>query len=166
RLGWRVCRVGGGAGVCGVGGGVLEGGEGRGGLRRVSRREMSSAKARSGAALIHPLRSKASMLGFGRTLKQAYRSVRGSKSTSVAVILTLSLGIGVTTAVFSIVYAVLLPPLPYPESDRLVRVWLNNPRQGIEKDVTSYPNFVDWRAQSRSIEGMAAVAPARRNLTG
>lgn len=106
------------------------------------------------------------MLGFSRTLKQAYRSVRGSKSTSAAVILTLALGIGVTTAVFSIVYGVLLRPLPYPESDRLVRVWLNNPRQGIDKDVTSYPNFVDWRAQSRSIHGMAAVAPAARNLTG
>lgn len=106
------------------------------------------------------------MLGFSRTLKQAYRSVRGSKSTSAAVILTLALGIGVTTAVFSIVYGVLLRPLPYPESDRLVRVWLNNPRQGIDKDVTSYPNFVDWRAQSRSIQGMAAVAPAARNLTG
>jgi putative ABC transport system permease protein len=106
------------------------------------------------------------MLGFGWTLKYAYRSVRGSKSTSVAVILTLALGIGVTTAVFSIVYGVLLRPLPYPESDRLVRVWLNNPRQGIDKDITSYPNFVDWRAQSRSIQGMAAVARAARNLTG
>jgi putative ABC transport system permease protein len=106
------------------------------------------------------------MLGLGRTLKYAYRSVRGSKSTSVAVILTLALAIGVTTAVFSIVYGVLLRPLPYPASDRLVRIWLSNPRQGIDKDVTSYPNFVDWRAQSRSIEGMAAVASAARNLTG
>ena len=78
----------------------------------------------------------------------------------------MALGIGVTTAVFSIVYGVLLRPLPYPESDRLVRVWLSNPRQGIEKDVTSYPNFVDWRAQSRSIQEMAAVAPAVRNLIG
>jgi putative ABC transport system permease protein len=106
------------------------------------------------------------MLGFGRTLKYAYRSLRGSKSTSVTVILTLALGIGVTTAVFSIVYGVLLRPLPYPESDRLVRVWVSNPRQGIDKDITSYPNFVDWRTQSRSIQGMAAVASAARNLTG
>lgn len=106
------------------------------------------------------------MLGFGRTLRYAYRSVRGGKSTSVAVIVTLALGIGVTTAVFSIVYGVLLRPLPYPESDQLVRVWLSNPRQGIDKDVTSYPNFADWRAQSHGIQGMAAVARAARNLTG
>lgn len=106
------------------------------------------------------------MRGFGKTLRYAYRSLRGSKSTSLAVISTLALGIGVTTAVFSIVYGVLLRPLPYPDSDRLVRVWLSNPRQGIDKDITSYPNFADWRAQSRSIQGMAAVASAARNLTG
>lgn len=106
------------------------------------------------------------MRGFGKTLRYAYRSLRGSKSTSLAVISTLALGIGVTTAVFSIVYGVLLRPLPYPDSDRLVRVWLSNPRQGIDKDITSYPNFADWRAQSRRIQGMAAVASAARNLTG
>ena len=106
------------------------------------------------------------MDGFVATLKQAYRSARGSVATSLTVVLSFALGIGVTTAVFSIVYGVLLRPLPYPESDRLVRVWLNNPQQGIEKDITSYPNFVDWREQSRSIRGMAAVARAARNLTG
>jgi putative ABC transport system permease protein len=106
------------------------------------------------------------MDGFGKTLTYAYRSVRRSLATTLAVVLTLALGIGVTTAVFSIVYGVLLRPLPYPESDRLVRVWLNNPRQGIEKDITSYPNFVDWREQSRTIPDMAAVQRAARNLTG
>ena len=107
------------------------------------------------------------MHGFGTTLKYAYRSVRGSVATSLAVVLTFALGIGVTTAVFSIVYGVLLRPLPYPESDRLVRVWLSNLQQGYEKDVTSYPNFLDWRGQSRSIQGMAAAWPgAVRNLTG
>jgi putative ABC transport system permease protein len=106
------------------------------------------------------------MNDFGSIVRFAYRSVRGSMATTLTVALTFSLGIGVTTAVFSIVYGVLQRPLPFPESDRLVRVWLNNPRQGIEKDITSYPNFLDWRAQSRSFEKMAAVAGAVRNLTG
>ena len=106
------------------------------------------------------------MHDFGSIVRFAYRSVRGSMATTLTVALTFSLGIGVTTAVFSIVYGVLQRPLPYPESDRLVRVWLNNPRQGIEKDITSYPNFVDWREQSRSFEKMAAIAGAVRNLTG
>jgi len=103
---------------------------------------------------------------FESILRFAYRSVRGSMATTLTVALTFSLGIGVTTAVFSIVYGVLQRPLPYPESDRLVRVWLNNPRQGIEKDITSYPNFVDWREKSRSFEKMAAVAGVTRNLSG
>jgi putative ABC transport system permease protein len=103
---------------------------------------------------------------FGSIVRFAYRSVRGSMATTLTVALTFSLGIGVTTAVFSIVYGVLQRPLPYAESDRLVRVWLNNPRQGIEKDITSFPNFVDWREQSRSFEKMAAVTGAARNLTG
>ncbi|HEX9582076.1 MAG TPA: hypothetical protein VF970_13325 [Gemmatimonadales bacterium] len=102
------------------------------------------------------------MHGFGKTLMYAYRSVRGSVATSLAVVLTFALGIGVTTAVFSIVCGVLLRPLPYPESDRLVRVWLNNPLQGLEKDVTSYPNFLDWREQSRSIQSLAAIARGGR----
>jgi predicted permease len=106
------------------------------------------------------------MYDFGRILKYAYRSARNSAATSLTVVLSFALGIGATTAVFSIVYAVLLRPLPYPESDRLVRIWLDNPQQGIEKDITSYPNFVDWREQSRSIQGMAAVARRRRNLNG
>jgi putative ABC transport system permease protein len=103
---------------------------------------------------------------FRSIVRFAYRSLRGSMATTLTVALTFALGIGVTTAVFSIVYGVLQRPLPYPASDRLVRVWLNNPRQGIEKDITSYPNFVDWREQSRSFEKMAAVAGAARNLTG
>jgi len=106
------------------------------------------------------------MDGFGSTVRFAYRSVRGSMATTLTVALTFSLAIGMTTAVFSIVYGVLQRPLPYPESDRLMRVWLNNPRQGIEKDITSFPNFVDWREQSRSFEKMVAVARAVRNLTG
>jgi putative ABC transport system permease protein len=106
------------------------------------------------------------MLGVGGIVKSAYRSLRGGAATSLAVVLTFALGIGVTTAVFSIVYGVLLRPLPYPESDRLVRVWLSNPRQGYEKDVTSYPNFTDWREQSRRFQGMAGIARASQTLTG
>ena len=106
------------------------------------------------------------MNDFGSIVRFAYRSMRGSMATTLTVALTFSLGIGVTTAVFSIVYGVLQRPLPFPESERLVRVWLNNPRQGIAKDITSYPNFLDWRGQSRTFEKMAAVAGAVRNLTG
>ncbi len=79
-------------------------------------------------------------------------------------VLTLSLGIGANTAIFSVVYAMLLRPLPYHEPDRLV-VLTNKtgsaPRSGI-----SYPNFSDWKDRARSFEGMAAVRGDSFNLTG
>src|SRR5262245_48098611 len=69
--------------------------------------------------------------------------------TLIAVV-TLALGIGANTAIFSLVYAVLLRPLPYPESDRLV--WVSEFRQDFGKMLISYPNFSDWRTEQRVFE--------------
>ena len=104
-----------------------------------------------------------------QTLKDtgyALRTLRRSPGFATAAILALALGIGVTTSIFSLVYGVLLRPLPYPQSHELQRVWMNNPAQGIEKDVASYPQFVAWREQSRSFEHMVAVRSMTANLTG
>src|SRR5262245_51599028 len=90
-----------------------------------------------------------------RVLRDGRYALRGLRRDPVftsAAILALALGIGVTTAIFSLVHGVLLRPLPYPESQELQRIWLNNPRQGIEKDISSYPNFLAWRERSRSFE--------------
>jgi putative ABC transport system permease protein len=82
--------------------------------------------------------------------------------TSIAV-LTLALGIGANTAIFSVVYALLLRPLPYHEPDRLALLTnkTSHGRSGI-----SYPNFSDWRERAQSFEGMTAVREASFNLTG
>src|SRR5262245_38116304 len=72
-----------------------------------------------------------------RDAKYALRGLRRDPVFTIASILALALGIGVTTAIFSLVHGVLLRPLPYPQSHELQRIWLNNPAQGIEKDVTS-----------------------------
>src|SRR5262249_15182950 len=74
---------------------------------------------------------------------------------AAAAVVTLALGIGANSAIFSAVHAVLLRPLPYPSPDRLTMLWSYNPRQGFEKDVSSYPNFDDWRRQSTSFDGMS-----------
>jgi putative ABC transport system permease protein len=80
--------------------------------------------------------------------------------------LTLALGIGATTAIFSVVNAVVLRPLPYPEPDRLAMVWMNNTRINVAEDWHSWPNYVDYRDQNQVFESIAAFNNASFNLTG
>src|SRR5215510_13622648 len=86
--------------------------------------------------------------------------------TAVAV-LTLALGIGANTAVFSVINAVLLRALPFTEADRLVMIWETHP--DIRGPVGSYPDFLDWRAQAQSFQELAAFSNkryGRAELTG
>ena len=83
--------------------------------------------------------------------------------TAVAVV-ALALGVGANTAVFSVVNAVLLKPLPYKDPDRLVR--LSEHSEQIPGMSVSYPNFLDWREQQTVFERMAAMQPASYNLSG
>jgi len=85
--------------------------------------------------------------------------------TAVAV-LTLALGIGANTAIFSMVNSVLLRPLPYRDSSQLVRVWAMDLRQGSQHDVASYPDFADWAAQNHSFEQLAAYSGRSYNFSG
>jgi putative ABC transport system permease protein len=83
--------------------------------------------------------------------------------TAVAVI-ALAIGIGANTAIFSVVHAALLEPLPYPEANHLVVVWGNHPDIGDE--AASAPDYNDWREQSRSFADMGAMQFASLNLSG
>jgi predicted permease len=107
-------------------------------------------------------------LGFLETLFQdvrfAFRMFRKNPGFTAVAILTLALGIGANTAIFSVVYAVLLQPLPYSDSARLVMVNETTPRVG---DVSvSYPNFLDWRGGSRTISQWAAASQVSFSLSG
>ena len=84
--------------------------------------------------------------------------------TAVAV-LTLALGIGANTAIFSVVDAILLRPLPYPEPDRLVRVWESTPKRDVLRNSVNPLNFLDWQDHSQSFESMAAIATLPTNLS-
>ena len=83
-------------------------------------------------------------------LRFAFRQLLKNPAFSVVAVLTLALGIGANTAIFSVVNAVLLRPLPYPESDWLV--WLSERSPSFPTMSVSYPNFIDWRAQQTVFE--------------
>lgn len=83
---------------------------------------------------------------------------------TLVAVLTLALGIGANTAIFSVVNAVLLEALPYGNADRLVMVWEKSQRRA--QNVINLGNFFDWKAQSNSFADMAAFADFRTNLTG
>jgi predicted permease len=80
--------------------------------------------------------------------------------------LTLGLGIGANITIFSVVNAVLLRPLPYPDSDRLIFLWSAAPTQNISERASAYANFSEWRAQNTSFEDLAAFDPTVVTLTG
>jgi len=85
---------------------------------------------------------------------------------TVVALLTLALGIGSSTAIFSIVNGILLRSLPYRNPDRIVMVWMDNHRLGLDQDWHSYPNYVDYRDQNQVFEQMAAFNDRSFNLTG
>ena len=99
-------------------------------------------------------------------LRYAIRLIFKSPGVSLVVMLALALSIGANTAIFSVVNAIVLHSLPYPEADRLAMVWQNNRRIGLDQDLASYPNYIDWRDQSQVFEQMAAFAPVSITLTG
>jgi predicted permease len=80
-------------------------------------------------------------------------------------VLTLALAIGASSAIFSVVNAVLIRPLPYPDADQLVQVWETNPRANRWGDWASYPDFDDWRRENRVFESMAAFRYGLFRLT-
>jgi predicted permease len=99
---------------------------------------------------------------FGHDARLAGRVFRKSPGFTAAALVTLSLGIGATSAVFSVVDSVLLRPLPYPESERLVRV---GERFRNSYETVNYPNFLDWRAQQAVFDRLAVWRRASANLT-
>jgi len=91
--------------------------------------------------------------------------VKNPGFTTVAVV-ALALGIGANSAIFSVVNAVLLRPLPYKDPDRLVMIWEDDTKGGYPRDTPAAANYIDWRDQNQVFEGMAAMADQSFNLTG
>jgi predicted permease len=98
-------------------------------------------------------------------VRLALRAILRNPSFALTAVLTLALGIGATTAIFSVVNGILFRPLPYSHPEQLMVLWHNNTREGIERDITSYPNFLDWRQRARSFAHMATYRMGSATIT-
>jgi putative ABC transport system permease protein len=98
-------------------------------------------------------------------VRYAARSLRKSPGFTLVAAVTLALGVGANTAIFSVVNAVMLRPLPFSNPDALVRLWESDPEHGRPTFALSHPNFLDWRAEARSFQNMAAMTNGTFTLT-
>jgi putative ABC transport system permease protein len=101
---------------------------------------------------------------FIQDLRYGIRMLAKSPGITIIAVLALGLGIGANTAIFSVVNAALLRPLPYVDADRLVRLSEDSPQ--VPQMSISYPNFLDWRQQNKVFERIAAMQFRSLNLTG
>jgi predicted permease len=99
-------------------------------------------------------------------LRFAARTLTKKPGVTFVLVLALALGIGANTAIFSVVNAVLLRPLPYQDAGRLVWIWGTNPQNDIDHETASLPDYHDWKTQAQSFEEMGAWGNSRITLTG
>ncbi len=100
---------------------------------------------------------------LARDLRYSLRTLIRNPGFTCVALLTIALGIGANSAMFSVVEGIILAPLPFPEPDRLVFLWQNRP--GVPQLEASYPNFEDWEHTSRSFDSMSAIAFHNFDLT-
>ena len=98
----------------------------------------------------------ASLETVWQDLRYGVRMLLKRKGFTAVAALTLALGVGANTAVFSVINAVLIRPLPFADADQLVMIWETHP--DIRGPIGTYPDFQDWRAQAQSFQGMAAIS--------
>jgi predicted permease len=104
------------------------------------------------------------MTNFWQDVRYGLRLLLKNPGFTAIAVLTLALGIGANTALFSVVNGVLLNPLPYPDPERLVAVYSNSDSSGMGS--ISYPNFVDWQRDNHSFSALGAFRTEEYNLTG
>jgi putative ABC transport system permease protein len=109
----------------------------------------------------------AEMQRFFDDVRYGLRMLRKTPAWTVVICWTLALGIGLSTAIFSVVYGVLLQPLPYPESGWLVALWPSSPKHGYPRFSVNAALWMHWRERSKLFEDIALTRPiANFNLTG
>jgi predicted permease len=135
------------------------------GLRRELRRQRR-AHHHSSPGTHEFISGGVSMHGFLHDLRHGLTQLRRQPGTSALAIATLALGIGVSTAIFSVVDAVILRELPYADASRLVMVWEKRPAENVLNNVVSPADFLDWRRRQQPFEAIAATTEGAATLTG
>jgi predicted permease len=98
--------------------------------------------------------------------RHAFRRLGKNLGFSIVAALTLALGIGANTAIFSLVHAIVLNPLPYPDSERLVGIWLTAPGAGIDQFLQSSGSYINYREKAESFGAIALYLETAANFTG
>jgi putative ABC transport system permease protein len=99
-------------------------------------------------------------------LRFGWRMLRRSPGFAIVAVLTLAIGIGANAAIFSVIHTVLLRPLPFPESQRIVWIWETDEYRNVHRGVASQAEFLDWRERNHSFEELAAWRELFFTLTG
>ena len=103
---------------------------------------------------------------FRHDLRYAIRMLRRSPAFTFTAVITLALGIGANSAIFSVVSGVLLRPLPYPAPEQLAMIWMDNSRINLREDWHSFPEFLDYQQQNTTFQDVAIFNSTSRTLTG
>ena len=111
-------------------------------------------------------RGTALLDAIGQDIRYAFRQFSRTPIVTATALLTIALGVGGSTAVFSVVYAVMLRPLPYPAPDRLVELFEDNPQANRPLFRVSTLNYLSWAERATSTEAIAAFGGAAVTLTG
>src|SRR5215213_8999285 len=141
--------------------------------RGVTREAALAAARREFGSVTHVLEQSREARGvalfstLAQDLRYGVRLMRRTPGFAAAATLTIALGIGATTAMFSVVYGVVLKPLPYGEPDRLVNIWTTAPKRGLPRAFVGMANVYDFKARNHVFDDIAALrAVANFNLTG
>ena len=112
-----------------------------------------------------PNRTRIVLEPLARELAYAARLLRRSPGLSLLSVATMGAGIGVSAVLFALVNAIVLRPLPYPEPDRLVRIFDTNPTAGVDRAGAASGNIDDWRRRASAFDGIAGYYTMGRTLS-